>query len=114
MLHAALALSALALWKADSDEARGPAFTGGIAAAFVLPAWWVVLREQWSRTPAVAALAGLGLILMAIRLVKELPPLSPRRRLLLLPLVGLWILLLASPSRFVPADSKTTATEEEE
>jgi len=114
MLHLALALSAITLWKADSEDARGPAFTGGIAALLFLLPFWVVLRERWNSTPAVAALAGLGLILMAFRLVRTLPPLSPRRSLLLWPLLGFWILLLAAPSRFAPADSTAPATEEEE
>lgn len=114
MLQMALALSVLTLWKAESEDARGPAFTGGIATLLFLLPFWVVLRERWNSTPAVATLAGLGLILMAIRLVRTLPPLSPRRSLLLWPLLVFWILLLASPSRFTPADSTAPAAEEEE
>ncbi len=114
MLQMALALSAITLWKRDSEDARGAAFTSGIAALLFLLPFWVVLRERWDSTPALAALAGLGLILMAFRLVRTLPPLSPRRSLLLWPLLGFWILLLAGPSRFAPADSTPPAPVEEE
>jgi NADH:ubiquinone oxidoreductase subunit 4 (subunit M) len=112
MLQLALALSTLALWKADSDDARGPAFTSGIALAMFLPASWFILREHWSAAPALTALAGLGLVLSMFRLVRALPPLSRRRSVLLLPLLGFWILSLLAPSRFLPADTKSPATAE--
>jgi NADH-quinone oxidoreductase subunit M len=114
MLQLALALSTLALWKPDSEDARGPAFTSGIAVAMFLPTSWFVLREQWTTAPASTALAGLGLALMMLRLVRTLPPLSRRRSVLLLPLLGFWILSLLAPSRFLPADTKSPATAEEE
>ena len=114
MLQLALALSMLALWKPDSEDARGPAFTSGIAVAMFLPTSWFVLREQWTTAPASTALAGLGLVLMMFRLVRTLPPLSRRRSVLLLPLVGFWVLSLLAPSRFLPADTKSPETAEEE
>ena len=114
MLQLALALSTLALWKADSEGARGPAFTSGIAVGMFLPPSWFVLRELWSTAPALTALAGLGLVLSMFHLVRTLPPLSPRRSLLLVPLVGFWIFSLTAPSRFIPADSKAPPTVEEE
>jgi hypothetical protein len=55
------------------------------------------------------------MISMAIRLTRTLPPLSRKRGLLLLPLVvGIWFLLLAAPSRFVPESSAAPVAEEEE
>jgi len=123
MLQLALALSTLALGTADSDDARGPASTGGIAVAMLLPASFLVLREQWTTAPATTALAGLGLFLIMLRLVslvlmlktpRTLLALSRRRIVLLLPLVGFWIFSLLAPSRFIPADSKAPATAVEE
>jgi NADH-quinone oxidoreductase subunit M len=115
MLHLGLALSAIALWNANAEEARGPTLVGGFTAFLMLCPFWVVIREEWSVSPLLAALAGLGTISMAIRLTRTLPPLSRRRRLLLLPLVvGIWALLLAAPARFVPASSTAPAAEEEE
>jgi NADH-quinone oxidoreductase subunit M len=114
MLQLVLALSAITLWKADDEDARGPALSGVVAALLFFLPFWVVLREQWSSSPAVAGLAGLGSILMAFHLVRTLPPLSPRRSLLLLPLVaGIWALWFAAPSRFV-ASGAAPAIEEEE
>ena len=117
MLQLALALSTLALWKADSDDARGPAFGSVIAVAMFLPASFFVLREQWTTAPALTALAGLGLVLSMFRLVRmlgALPALSRRRSVLLLPIVGFWIFSLLAPPRFFPADTKAPATAEEE
>jgi NADH-quinone oxidoreductase subunit M len=115
MLHAALVLSAITFWKGDDDEPRGPALAGGIAALLCLLPFLVVLREQWSRGPAVAALAGLGVVLMAYRLVRTLPPLPRKRGLLLLPIfISIWVLWFAVPSKLVPLDSTETAIEEEE
>jgi hypothetical protein len=51
---------------------------------------------------------------MMFRLVRTLPPLSRRRSVLLIPLVGFWTFSLLAPSRFIPADSKASATAEEE
>jgi len=114
MLQLALASSTLALWRASSEDARGPAFGSVIAVAMFLPASWLVLREQWSTAPALTALAGLGLVLSIFRLVRVLPPLSRRRSVLLLPLVGFWVLSLLAPARFIPADAKAPAAAEEE
>jgi hypothetical protein len=115
MLHAALVLSAITFWKGDDDEPRGPALAGGIAALLCLLPFLVVLREQWTRGPAVAALAGLGVVLMAYRLVRTLPPLPWKRGLLLLPIfISIWVLRFAVPSKLVPLDSTETAIEEEE
>lgn len=115
MLHLALALSAITLWKGGSEDSRGPALTGGIAALLFLSPAWVVLRDQWSHAPAVAALAGLGAILMAFRIARMLPPLSRWGKLRLLPLVvGIWALWFAEPWRFAPSDSAAPAIEQEE
>jgi hypothetical protein len=46
--------------------------------------------------------------------VRTLPPLSPRRSVLLLPILGFWILSLLAPFRFLPEDAKAPATTEEE
>lgn len=120
MLQLALALSTLALWQADFDDARGPAYPGGIAVAMFLPASFFVLREHWTTAPVTTALAGLGLVLIMLRLVslvrspRTLPALSRRQSVLLLPLVGFWIFSLLAPSRFIPADSKAPAIALEE
>ena len=114
MLQLALALTTLALWQADSEDERGTALTSGIAVAMFLPASFVVLREQWTTAPALTALAALGLLLSMLRPGRELPPLSRRQRVLLVPLVGFWLFSLLAPSRFLPVDSTTPATAEEE
>jgi hypothetical protein len=114
MLQLALSLSTLSLWKADSQNARGPAPGSVLAVLMFLPASWIVLRELWTTFPVLAALAGLGLLLMVSHVVRTLPPLSPRRSVLLLPILGFWILSLLSPFRFLPEDTKAPATTEEE
>jgi NADH:ubiquinone oxidoreductase subunit 4 (subunit M) len=114
MLHLALALSAMALWKPYSDDLRGPALTSAIPISMLLPASWVVLREQWSASPALTALTCLGLLLMAARLVKALPPLSRRRSLALLPILAIWIFSLLKPNRFAPPHAKLPVALEEE
>jgi hypothetical protein len=117
MVQLALALTALAVWQADSEDAPGTVLSRGIAIAMFLPASWVVLREQWSTAPVLSALAALGLFLALLRPVKTvtaLPRLSRRQGVLLLPLVGFWVFSLLAPSRFLPADSRTPATAEEE
>jgi NADH:ubiquinone oxidoreductase subunit 4 (subunit M) len=117
MLQLALTLSALALWDADSGGARGSGPTGWIAVAMAIPASWLVLRELSSTAPALTALASVGLGLSMFRLMRMmsmLPPLSRRRRVLLLPLVGFWIFSLLAPSRFVPKDSSLSGAVEEE
>ncbi len=114
MLQLALALSAIALWKADSEEARGPAFESLIVVAMFVQASWLVLRELWTTEPVVTALAGVGVLSMAARVARALPPLSRRRVVPLLPILGLWILTLLSPSRFAPVDPRAPAPVEEE
>ncbi len=114
MLQLALALTTLALWQGDSEDARGTALTRGIAVAMFLPPCWVVLREQWSTAPALTAIAVLGLLLAMLRPERTFPPLSRRQRLLLLPLLGFWVFSLLASSRYLPVDSRTLATAEEE
>jgi hypothetical protein len=114
MLQLALGLSVLALWKGDSEDARGPGATSLIAVAMFLPTSWLVLREQWITAPALTALAGGGLLLMLARLARSLPRLSRRRWALLLPILGFWVYALLVPSSFAPRDSETPVTLEEE
>ncbi len=116
MLQLALALTTLALGQEDPDESRGPVLVSGIAIAMLLPASWIILREHWSSAPGLTALAGLGLFLSMFRLVRgrTRPPLSPGRGVLLVPVVGIWVLSLLTPSRFLPLDSRTPASVEEE
>jgi NADH-quinone oxidoreductase subunit M len=114
MLQLVLALTTLALWHAASEDQRGSALTRGIAVAMFLPASVIVLREQWTTAPALAALAAIGLLLSMLRPLGVLPPLPRRQRVLLLPLIGFWLFSLFAPSRFLPADSSTPATAEEE
>ncbi|MGH9335553.1 MAG: proton-conducting transporter membrane subunit, partial [Vicinamibacteria bacterium] len=83
MLHLALALTALALWSSEgrsSVSERPTLWTRALRFALLsmvfLPTWWVVLREEWSRSSTIAAIAGMGLALMVVRLVRTLPPLT--------------------------------------
>jgi hypothetical protein len=79
-----------------------------------LPTAWLVLRERWNGAPITTALAGLGFLLMMFQLARALPPLSRRRAVLLLPVLGLWGISFLSPSRFVSDDAKADVVPEEE
>ncbi len=113
VLPMALALSALALWTSEPDDAPG-AIPGGLALLMFLPTAWLVLRERWSAAPLTTAFAGLGFVLMMFHLARSLPPLSRRRAVLLLPVVGLWAISFLAPSRFAAGDAKVDAVQEEE
>jgi hypothetical protein len=113
MLQMALALTALALWTGESEDARGT-IPGGLALVMFLPTAWLVLRERWSASPATATLAGLGFFLMMFHLVRALPPLSRRRAVLLLPVLGLWVISFLTPSRFAAEDANADSVLEEE
>ncbi len=113
MAQLAVTLSALTLWTAKTENARGPALTSAIAVAMVLPPSWLILRQHWGDAPVLIAISGLGLVLSVIHLLRSLPPLSFRRSLLLLPLVAFWAFTLLTPSRFLPAGSTAPSLEEE-
>lgn len=156
IFHTALAVTALALAsEAATDDEESPVSRGAKLIAFgvvlgvlVLPSlganaswtswasspgwptWWIILREQWGRSPGLAAVAALGWLLLIVRLLRGVPTLargvaagasSRRRRWLLVPLLFVWIYLAAAPDRLrkdlaparEPSGSKPPTAEEE-
>lgn len=142
LLQLGLGMTALGLVTGNAESTQDRPLTRGgrigalgvVLAVVLLPAtnglpvWWNVLASVWTRSHGVALVAGAGLVLIVLRLLRRVPLLAQglhrerhgrRKMLLLLPLLAWWLVLASSrqwPERFAPASalSKPGTPDDEE
>jgi NADH:ubiquinone oxidoreductase subunit 4 (subunit M) len=115
MLPMAVVGSMLAFWKADPESGRSGKLARLVPVGTFLVTAWVVLEPLGGGAPVVVGLAAIGSLVLAIRLLRSLPPLTGKRTVLLLGLLAFWAFTLFHPSPLVsPMDTEPPVSAEEE
>jgi branched-subunit amino acid ABC-type transport system permease component len=105
----------LALWKAGPENARAGKLPRLVPAAAFLVTSWFVLEPLARSSPTVVLLAAIGSLVLAIQLLRSLPPLTTKRTFVLLALLLFWAFTLSHPSGLgSPAVTEAPFSAEEE